>query len=128
MQKQVFLKPCSDSGPRLYFHVRKMIEDDSVEEISTTKRSYPEEKKVSRKKQKREYDSEETREANVLEEKTEEKRGKLRDGNLIKEIEELKQELEAKDQIIDYLKKQLKSSHGNDLTMASSVEVHRCLN
>ncbi|ESQ54057.1 hypothetical protein EUTSA_v10024938mg [Eutrema salsugineum] len=110
-QKQVFLKQSSSSGPRLYFHVRKMVEDDSAKEISATKRSYQEEKKASCKKQKREYDSEETREVDVNhcgEEKTEEKIEKLREDDLIQEIEELKQKLKAKDQMIDYLKKQLR--------------------
>ncbi|CAH2077378.1 unnamed protein product, partial [Thlaspi arvense] len=109
-QKQVFLKP--SSGPILYFNVRKMVEDGSVEGSTATKRSCQEEKNASRKKQKREYDSEETREVDVHhsgEEKTEEKTEKLReDGDLLKEIEELKQKLEAKDQIIDKLKKQLR--------------------
>lgn len=78
-QKQVFfLKPSSDSGPGLYFHVRKLVEGDSVEEVSATKRTYPEDMKMSCKRQKRECDSEEIREADAREEKTEDKTEKLR--------------------------------------------------
>ncbi|CAN8229812.1 unnamed protein product [Cochlearia groenlandica] len=95
-QKQVFLKKSSHSEPRLYFHMRKIVEED--EEIYTTKRSYTEEEEEeeneSCKRQKREYD-------------TEEKTEKLLDNDVINEIEELKHKLKEKDEIIDYLKKQL---------------------
>lgn len=62
-QKMLAFKLSSGSGASLY--VRKMVKDDSPGEISTTKRSRTEENNVSSKRQKREDESEETKEANV---------------------------------------------------------------
>ncbi|CAH8281006.1 unnamed protein product [Arabidopsis lyrata] len=62
-QKMVTLKLSSGLVASLY--VRKMVKDESLSEISTTKRARTEENNVSSKRQKTEDDSEEPKEANV---------------------------------------------------------------
>ncbi|XP_024007211.1 small RNA degrading nuclease 3 [Eutrema salsugineum] len=93
-QKLVVFKLSSGSGASLY--VRKMVEDG---DISAKKRTNTEENNVSSKRQKREDDSEETREENVNRRSKE----SLCEDHL-KEIEELKQKLKAKESSEDHLK------------------------
>ncbi|KAJ0239095.1 Small RNA degrading nuclease 3 [Hirschfeldia incana] len=100
-QKMVEFKLSSGSVSRLY--VRKNVKDGEVSDAK--KRSNTEENNASSKRQKRENDSEETRDENV---NLGSSRGNICEDHL-KEIEELKEKLKAKDEENEELKEKLKA-------------------